>query len=546
MTQLQTEFLSFQDVPGSTQLFLDFLYQFDRVKPFYAPVAPRLEALIEFAPVIREQTYPRDLLVEVLLDQNRRFGSSPETLAQIEHLRDPATVAIVTGQQAGLFTGPLYTMLKALTAIQVCRDLQARGITAVPIFWIECDDHDQAEVNHIHVINREGQLTPVIYPIDPSEAGKSISNLVLTEAISHTLDQLVSLLPPSEFMPNLEHQIRDAYAPGTGMAVAFARLMAQWFQDFGLILLDPTDVRLKRILAAFFGTVIQGSSKIAELVLHHTQRLTGAGYHAQLRVTRDLAPFFVEQAQKRIGLIREDAQFVLKAGGGTYTLDELLDVARREPERLSPSVAVRPLMQDALLPTLAYVGGPSEIAYLGQITPLAQWLGQTATPVLPRASATLVEPRLAKVLSTYRLRFDDLFGGLDHVKQAIVERNFASHTTTLFDETERSIEERLDQIRHALAEVDPTLARATETAREKMLYQLNHLRMRFTETQAKKEESGYRQIQRACNVLYPGGSLQERQLNILHFLSRYGPRLLHQLLDTLDVWRPDHHIIFLE
>jgi bacillithiol biosynthesis cysteine-adding enzyme BshC len=546
MTKLQTEFLSFQDVPGSTQLFLDFLYQFDRVKPFYAPVEPRLEALIEFAPVIREQTYPRDRLVEVLLDQNRRFGSGPETLAQIEQLRDPATVAIVTGQQAGLFTGPLYTMLKALTAIRACRDLRARGVTAVPIFWIECDDHDQAEVNHTYIINREGQPTPVIYPIEPSEAGKSISNLVLTEAISQTTDQLVGLLPPSEFVPSLEHQIRDAYAPGTGMAVAFARLMAQWFQGFGLILLDPTDVRLKRILAAFFETVIQGSSKIAELVLHHTQRLTGAGYHAQLRVTRDLAPFFVEQEQKRIGLIREDAQFVLKAGDGTYTLDELLDVARREPERLSPSVAVRPLMQDVLLPTLAYVGGPSEIAYLSQVTPLAQWLGQAATPVLPRASATLVEPRSAKVLSTYQLRLQNLFGGLDHVKQIVVERNLAGHTATLFDETERSIEGHLDQIRHALAEVDPTLARATETAREKILYQLSHLRTRFTETQAKKEESGYRQIQRACNVLYPDGSLQERQLNILHFLSRYGPRLLHQLLDALDVWRPDHHIIFLE
>lgn len=546
MTNLRTEFLSFRDVPGSTLLVLDFLYEFDRVKPFYAPVEPRLDALSEFALVIRQQTYPRDLLADVLLDQNRQFGSGPETLAQIERLRDPATVAIVTGQQAGLFTGPMYTILKALTAIRVCRDLQARGITAVPIFWIECDDHDQAEVNHTYVTNSEGQPTPVIYPIAPSEAGKAIRHLVLTEVINDTIAQLMDLLPPSEFMPGLEHQIRDAYAPGTRMAVAFARLMAHWFRGLGLILLDPTDVRLKHNLAAFFATILQESSTIVELVQQHTQRLTDAGYQAQLRITPDMVPCFLEHQQRRIGLRRENTRFVLKAGDGSYTLEELLDLARREPERLSPGVMVRPLMQDLLLPTLAYVGGPSEIAYLGQLTPLASWRGHAVTPVLPRASATLVEPRLAHVLNTYDLRLQDLFGGFDHVKHTVVERSLAGHTVRLFDETEQLIADRLDQIRHALAEVDPTLARATETAREKMLYQLSHLRTRFTETRAKKEAAGYRQLQRACNILYPDGSLQERRLNILHFLSRYGLQLLPQLLEALNAWQPNHHIIFLE
>ncbi|MBI3949469.1 MAG: bacillithiol biosynthesis cysteine-adding enzyme BshC, partial [Acidobacteria bacterium] len=355
-----------------------------------------------------------------------------------------------------------------------------------------------------------------------------------------------SLLPSSEFMPDLERQIRQAYRPGTGMAVAFARLMAQWFQEFDLILFDPTDVRLKRHLTGLFETVIQRASETADLLINHTQRLIEAGYHAQLRVTPDMVPVFIEREERRVGLLQKDGQFAVKAGGGTYSLDELLEVARREPERLSPSVVLRPIVQDTLLPTLAYIGGPSEIAYLGQIVPLAEWLGYPLTPVLSRASATLIEQRYAKLLSAYSLQLQDLFRGFDPVIQAMMRRTLARQTISLFDETEELITGQLEKIHYALADADPTLARASETAREKILYQLSHLRTRFTETQARKEEQTYRQVQRAFNVLYPDGGLQERQLNILHFLSRYGLELLSQWAQTLDVWRAHHHVIFIE
>jgi bacillithiol biosynthesis cysteine-adding enzyme BshC len=540
---LQSEFLSFREVPDTTRLFLDFLYQLDRVKSLFAPVKPRLEAVVDFAPVIREQPYPRDLLVEVLLEQNREFGSSPETLAHIERLRDPATVAVVTGQQAGLFTGPMYTILKALTAVKVSRDLQTRGISAVPVFWIECEDHDQDEVNHTCLVDRDGEWTSVLYSIDPSEAGQSIANVALTDAINDTINELINTLPPSEFIPDLERQIHNAYAPGISLAVGFARLLAQWFEGFELILLDPTDARLKRALTGLFEKVIRRAPELADRLLDHTRRLTDAGYHAQLHITGETVPLFIERDGKRTALVREGAQFALRAGDEVMSMEELLDVARTHPERLSPSVVLRPLVQDTLLPTLAYVGGPSEIAYLGQLRPLADWAGRAPTPVLPRASATLIERRYAKVLTKYNLQLPDLFGGLDQLLRAMAEQNLNRQTGRLFDETKGLFEEQLGKLRQALVGADPTLADAVETAQEKILYQLNHLRTRSTEVQAGKDEVVHRQLQRAFNVLYPDGGLQERQLNILHFLSRYGTGLLHQLVDTLDVWRPDHQII---
>jgi bacillithiol synthase len=543
--KLPGEFLPFTAIPGTTRLFLDFLYQFESVKQFYGPVRPSCDALVEFAPAIIAQTYPREVLVEALLDQNRRFGSSPEALGRIERLRDPATVAIVTGQQAGLFTGPIYTILKALTAVRVSRDLRSRGIMAVPVFWIECDDHDQAEVNHTCAIDQDGRVMPVVYSIDPAEAGKSVSNLLLTSEIEQTIDRLFSLLPSSEFVPEIKAQIRRAYSPGTGMAVAFARLMAQWFQEFDLILLDPTDVRLKRSLGGLFESAIHQSPEIARILFDRTQCLIQTGYHAQLRITEDMVPLFVEKDGKRAAIYRRDERFYPKIGDGSFTLDELVEIARAEPERLSPNVALRPVAQDSLLPTLAYIGGPGEIAYFGQIGALAEWHGRPVTPLLPRASATIIEQRYAKLLQAHGLQFQDLFDGFDRVMQTLVERNIASETAGLFDETLEFVQAQIDKIGRSLADIDPTLVGATGTAREKILYQLNHLRTRFTDAQTRKEEQTSRQIQRAMGALFPWSNLQERRLNILHFLSRYGTGFLQQMLDSLEVWRYDHYAIFL-
>jgi bacillithiol biosynthesis cysteine-adding enzyme BshC len=540
---LTGESLSFRDVPETTRLFLDFVYEFDRVRSFYAPVEPHLDALIRFAPTITSQTYSRDLLVQVLLEQNREFGSSPETFHRIEQLRATDTVAVVTGQQAGLFTGPLYTILKALTAVKVSRDLCARGISAVPVFWIECDDHDQAEVSQTFVTDRDGRLTQVSYPIDPSLTGKPIKDLVLTEAIHETIDQLLSLLPTSEFVPELEQQIRDAYAPGTNMAVAFGRLLAQWFRDFDLVLLDPTDVRLKSELTGLFSQTIQHTREIVDPLINHTQRLTDAGYHAQLRIHDEMVPLFIEHEGNRSALVYDAGRFALKNDDVSFTQEELLKIAQTQPGRISPSVVLRPFVQDTLLPTLVYIGGPSEIAYLAQLTPLAELFGRPATPIMMRASATLIEPRYSKWLHTYSLNPQDLFQGFDHVMTSIVENSLAGDAAARFDATHATFEERLNHLRDLVASVDSTLIRAADTTKEKILGQLNQLRSKFNDAQARKDETTLRQVQRAFSTLYPDGGLQERQLNILHFLSRYGLGLMPPLMETLDVWPCDHHII---
>lgn len=541
----QSQFVSFCDIPGVTPLFVDYLYRFQRVKHLYADVDLRPEALIAYASTVTRLAFPRDLLVTVLLEQNHRFGSGPETIAAIEELGDSSSVAIVTGQQPGLFTGPIYTILKALTAVSISRDLRARGISAVPIFWIEGDDHDQAEVDHCYLVDRDGQRRKVSYPVDSSQAGRPTGRVSLTEAISGTIDEALGLLPASEFMPLLERQLRDAYRPGVSLSEAFARLMASWFRDLGLILIDPTDPRLKRPLAGLFERVVVTASEVNRRLREQTAELVRLGYHPQFRVTEESIPLFIEHEGRRIALVRRGDRLGLKSREDTFSPQALVENVRRQPERFSPGVALRPIAQDVLLPTLAYIGGPSEIAYFGQIKRLSEWLDRPMTPILPRASATLMERRYAKTLERYDLRWTDLLAGFDRVLQSVVQRYLASETTDLFDHTERWLKDRLSEIGRAVAEVDPTLGQAARTTADKMLYQLNNLRTRFIEARGRKEQTIYRQIQRALSVLYPDGRLQERGLNILHFLSRYGPDLVPGLLGTLDVWHWEHHVVFI-
>lgn len=543
MLHLTDEHTSFRNLPDMTSLFLDFVHEFNRVRAFYSTIEPNRHALLRFVPTITSERYPRDLLADVLREQNREFGSSPATFDRIEQLRAPDTVAVVTGQQAGLFSGPLYTILKALTAIKVSRDLRAHGVAAVPIFWIECDDHDHAEVSQTLVLDREGRLTPVVYPIASSLAGKPIKEVAFTEEIHHTIDHLLGLLPTSEFMPQLEQQIRQSYTPATSMAVAFAKLLAHWLRDFDLVLLDPTDIRLKSQLIGLFSQAIQRTPTIIERLLEHTRRLTDAGYHAQLRIHDRLVPLFIEYEGKRSALVYEAGRFALKNGRAAFTEEELLRIAQTQPERISPSVVLRPLVQDTLLPTLVYVGGPSEIAYFAQLTPLAALFERPAAPIMMRASATLVESRYSKLLQAYGLTFEDLFRGFDAVMTSIVETSLAGDAAAQFDETQLSFERRLNELRHLVANVDATLVRAADTTKEKILGHLNQLRTKFNEAQARKAETIYRQVQRAFNTLYPTGELQERHLNVVHFLSRYGLGLLPQVLDVLDAWPSDHVII---
>ncbi len=536
--------ISFDQIPRTTRLFNDFLYNFDRVSRFYQPGGLDVSALVARAPMVAAQSFSRDEVADALADQNARAGASEPTFANIERLRQKDSVVVITGQQAGLFTGPLYTIYKALTAIKLAEHLRARGLNVIPMFWVAAEDHDFEEVNHTRLINREGQLVTITYAGCPPKEGKPVGDVKLNEKISENIDEMIAALPESEFMPRLAKDLRDSYKAGENFADAFGRMMMKLFGKFGVALINPLDNRLKAVAGEIYARAISNAPEFASRLVAASAQLEASGYHAQVYASAESAPLFMLDEGRRTAMTRrDDGRFYLKGSERSFGADELLETIRRCPSCFSPNVTLRPIVQDFLLPTLAYIGGPAEIAYFAQLRPNYGLLNRIDPVALPRASFTLIEKRHAKTMSKYDIKFTDLFAGFEEVMKSVVERSLDQNTATIFDETEKVINDQLDKLSASLAAVDPTLSQALVGGREKILYQINHLRARFVHNRGSRNETTRQQIERLFTALYPNKNLQEREINVFYFLARYGYELIDRVYDEVEVGLRDHKLI---
>jgi bacillithiol synthase len=536
--------ISFDQIPRTSRLFNDFLYNFDRVSRFYQPSGLDVSALVARAPKVAAQTFSRDAVADALADQNALAGASDMTFANIERLRQKDSVVVITGQQAGLFTGPLYTVFKALTAIKLAEHLRAHGLNVVPMFWVASEDHDFEEVNHTRLINREGQLVTITYAGCSPKEGKPVGHVKLNEKISENIDQMVAALPESEFMPRLVEDLRDSYKAGANFADAFGKMMIKLFGKFGVVLINPLDDRLKAVAGEIYAGAMSNAPEFASRLLNATAQLEASGYHAQVYASASAAPLFMLDEGRRTAMTRrDDGRFYLKGSEKSFGAAELLETVRRCPSCFSPNVTLRPIVQDFLLPTLAYIGGPAEIAYFAQLRPNYGLLNRVDPVALPRASFTLIEKRHAKTMSKYDIKFTDLFAGFEEVMKMVVERSLDQNIATVFDETEKVFDDQLDKLNASLTALDSTLADALKGGREKILYQLHNLRTRFVHNRGKRDETTRQQIERLFAALYPNKNLQEREINVFYFLARYGYELIDRIYDEVEVGVRDHKLV---
>ena len=540
-----TDSLRFTDIPRTTRLFNDFLYNYPNVERFYTNYGRSVEPLADHAHRIGSQTFDRKRVPDALERINRRVGSPDLTFKHIEMLRNPGTVAIVTGQQAGLFTGPLYTIHKALTVIKLAACLREQNVAAVPVFWVASEDHDYEEVNHCTVIDTEGRLKRVQYDASGHKPDEPVGRVALCEGIGQTIDEFLAQLPPSEFIPALEADLRESYAEGVGFADAFSRLLARLFREYGVVLFDPLDEELKQVAAPLYSEAIKKSTEIAEALVDRSRELEQSGYHAQIKVSDDMVPLFIMDDGRRAALIQQDGRFVVKGSDRSFSREELIELAGRCPGCFSPNVTLRPVVQDYLLPTAAYIGGPAEIAYFAQLRVVYEKLGRQEPCVLPRASFTIVEGRHQKTMKKYGLQLSDFFDGLHPAVTKVVEHGPDRDTAIAFTETERVLGEYLDKLGVALRRTDASLSDPLKRAREKISYQLEHLRTRFIHSSAHREETTYRQVERAFATLYPEKNLQERELNVYYFISRYGPTLIRELYDAAELGFSNHKLVYI-
>ncbi|MFN2595725.1 MAG: bacillithiol biosynthesis cysteine-adding enzyme BshC, partial [Pyrinomonadaceae bacterium] len=411
---LRVESLPFERVPHQSRLFLDYLRDATALRNFYPSAVRFHHDLVARAPeVLAAHQTDRDALCDALEASNRDWGAGEETLANVARLRSESCVAVVSGQQVGLFTGPLYTIYKALSAVKLAGCLSQRGTEAVPVFWMATEDHDWEEVRAAEFTACDGRLATTAAADSMHEEGAPVGAVTLDDSISETIRRLLDVLPTTEFSDDLERLVRAAYAPGRTFGEAFARLLTALAKTHGLVLLDPLDVRLKKLAAPLYAEAARRAADIASAVEARSRELVAAGYHAQVHASADAFPLFIhDEAGRRVALARDaDGRYRAKSAreGDAYTADELADMALAEPGRFSPNVTLRAVAQDYLLPTIAYYGGAAEIAYFAQTAEVYRVLSRPATPILHRASLTLIERRTGRTLERYDLRLADFF-----------------------------------------------------------------------------------------------------------------------------------------
>jgi bacillithiol biosynthesis cysteine-adding enzyme BshC len=508
------------ELPGTSRLFADFTYHFDRVARFYRHDPHNPASLIAAA---RELDYPeerRQAIVRNLAAQNGQSES-------LSRLAQPGTVAVVTGQQVGLFSGPAYTIYKALTAARLASELTARGIQAVPVFWLATEDHDFAEVNHAWVF--DASRTPVQVRVDgrvdSNGRQRPVGGITLDRPPVNELTRSLDGFPHAE---ELAAVVKEAYPSGVTMGAGFRALLAKLLGRLGILFLDPLDPAVREIGAPLVAEALSAAPELKARLLQRNRDLADAGYHAQVHLEEKTSLFFLLEKGERIPLRRKDSEF-----------SELRDRAAE----VSPNALLRPVMQDYLLPTAAYIGGPAELAYLAQAQVLYDRLLGRMPVAIARTGFTLLDSRATKLLDRYKLTVPQTFVAEELLKEQIAHALVPDSIERAFEDTSEEFKRRLDRLRQELESFDHTLVAALDKSGAKIVYQLQKARGKTAREILRRDQRAAADAHYLTSLLYPHRHLQERFYSILPFLAEHGLDLVDRLYESVQLDCHDHRVI---
>jgi bacillithiol synthase len=532
------EYGAFQQPPNA--LFCDYLVGRSSAPGFYDGGRWDLQAVSQAASRTRGYPHPAGALSEALSAQQLERGAS---LAgeRARALADPAATVVVTGQQAGLFGGPLFVLYKAMAARRVAAALQAETKTPViPVFWVASDDHDFAEVRTATVLDESGRLRTLRYEPRREPAAQPASQIVLDETTAELVAELKRNLPESEHREGMLGLLGASYHPGATLAGAFARFISSLFPD--LVVLDPSDPRIKALAVSVLTREIHEESPTSRLAQEIGPRLLAAGYHQQVPVRPGFLNLFVVMEGERRALGIQNGDVEVRGLGRRIPRAEAERLVAQDPGSWSPGALLRPLVQDHLLPTAAYVGGPAEIAYHAQIGPAYGHFGVPRPVLVPRPSVTLVEPAQARVLESEGLSLTDM----QTDPEAIVRRwahEAYPEVEDAFSRVRASLDRDMAEVEERLGSLDPTLRAAADAARGRALHQIESFHEKATRALKKRDQARADRLRRTRDALFPGGSFQERGLSTIGMLSRHGLPLLEAVERRLEPWAKGHQVI---
>ena len=476
-------------------------------------------------------------MAAILGRQNRGLGAGAETQANLGRLANGA-VAVVSGQQVGLFGGPAYSMYKALTAIQIAKELTRDGIDAVPVFWMATEDHDLEEVRHTTWFD-SGKLIRFEMP-DGNEAGKPVGRIALG-AEGEKLAREAAELLARDSGEQLAQYLMESYKAEETYGSAFGKLFARLLAPQGLILLDPLDADLHKVAAPLYQHALAQRDELNERLLARGKELEAAGFEATVKVTSKGTLLFRFENGSREVITATNQTF--QAADKTWPREELVHLTHREPENFSPNALLRPVVQDYLLPTVASIAGPTEIAYLAQAEVVYQDLLGRMPVILPRAGFTLVDAKADKLLRKYGLGVQEVWAGSQDLRQKMEKHSVTGSLAEEFERDQKQISEMLGNLGAKIEALDPTLKNTVEKTREGIEFHLDKLRRKAGA--ALDQKAGLLAVheQHLESLLNPHKELQERELCLLPFLARWGSSALGELQELSSGKNLGHHFI---
>ncbi len=517
------------------------MFRHDSVADFFAGNPADPLAWRDAVARTQQHARRRGAIADVLKAQQQGRSAPPEALAASQNLRDGRTVAVVTGQQAGLFGGPLFTLLKALCAIRLAEQVALdHQVPAVAVFWIDAEDHDWNEVKTCGILDTDLQFHSVTLGDPPGAQEGPVARVRLDGSVTGVLEELNALLGDAEHTASVLDGLRGAYAVGTGMVDAFARWMESVLGPRGLVVFDASDPAAKPLVAEVFANEVDHAGTTARLAAGAGSALVGRGYHAQVTPhDSNLCLFHLNSAREPIRL--RDGSFAI--GDRTESRASLLDRVRNAPHEFSPNVLLRPLVQDTLFPTVCYVAGPNELSYLAQLRGVYDAFGIPMPLIQPRASATILDSGAMRFLTRYDLPLEALQARDESALNALLESQLPPAVDTAFQEALRAVEARMTALAGEVPRIDPTLEGAARATMGRMQDDLRKLHAKVVQAAKRKDDTLRRQFRRAQALAFPMGQPQERAIGFVYFLGKYGPAFIDRLNDAVPLDMGAHWVI---
>lgn len=538
-------------LPTYSELFLNYINDFEKLRKYFEYDFHNYEEIFKCIDLKKEtyqtgRTFFRNDLCEILNEQNKGFNSPEKTFENIKLLGSHDTFAVVTGQQIGILTGPYYTILKAINTIQLSEKLNDKfpEFKFVPLFWLEGDDHDFTEINNLNVISKENEIKNIKYFEKGTEQEKYLKptgDIILDNFIESFISELEDSLNKTDFSESVFNGIKHNYKEGSDLKSAFAGYLNSLLKNKGLVFIDPSDTRIKKFLKPVFEKELKTFPFSCETVINTSVDLE-ENFSAQVK-PKAINLFYIHEGNRYLLEPRDNEIFALKNSRQKFSKEEIFEILESNPERFSWNVVTRPVCQDYLLPTIAYIGGPSEIAYFAQLREVYKFFEITMPVIYPRTSVTILENRVKSFLEKNELKFEELFD-IKEVSKKLMKNDSETDLEEIFSNMKEELTAIFYSNEKILSKIDINQTNSFGKRNQQFLDSLSIAKEKYQSIQLRQNEVVSNQLGRVLTNVFPHETLQERVLNIICFINKYDLNFIDKMIEEIKVDEFSHQIIY--